>query len=262
MTDENNKAENTKSADAEKKSGDPKMEKKNKVIEKLQAMGVMSGGKAKQDKQETAEKKRFSKKVISVAVVVVLAGSFVWYLNHEAANDKTSSNVNVALPSQNNTHPWQSYSDGNQYGSSAYNAPNTGLNNNAYQNAEQKKWAEQRQNEYEQQQSQYNQWLQQQQEAYEQQRLQQQQWIQQQQQVQEQQRVEQERWAQQQMQQAQYQNPQWGQQQWNQPRWEQQAPQPQYQQPYTSPQYRNNGVYVPNYYQPPMYPQYGQYYGR
>ena len=228
---------------------------KNKVIEKLQSMGVMSGGKPKMEEPGNKhEKGELVKLFTASAVAVLLVSSFVWALNKEAAERKSVSNINYGQAPVTNTmqpnysSPWQStgnnpYNNVNRHPGANY--PTQIDANNNYEKQQQK-------------------WIQQ--------RLQQQKWLKQQQQEQEQYK----KWAQQQQQQQQAQYKKWVQQQkvqqaqqqqggnqqqqgWNQQQqgWNQQQPNYTYQ-PYTGyqgqqqPQVQNYN-YAPGYQQPQQY---------
>ena len=162
---------------------------KKKIIDKLQAMGVMSGKKTAAAGNHKSESGEFLKVTIAVVVAIGLVGSFVWALNKEAANESIASGTHEhATPS---AYP------------ASYN--NTRYNPTNYNNQQQR---------VVQQQEQQKKWMQQQQQAQEQQRAQQQKWAQQWQQAQEQQRAQQQKWAQQRPTQEQYRTQQqkWAQQ--------------------------------------------------
>lgn len=220
---------------------------KKKVIEKLQAMGVMSGGKKKVKESEASEKGRTVKLLIASIVVVIAAGSFVWALNNKASGDKVASGSNDSQSVNNVMH--SAYPGVGQ--PSSYNRNNnSGYPDYNYQQQQQR---------LQQQRAQQQKWMQQQHQAREQQRAQQQKWAQQQQQQYAQRRAEQEKWMQQQQQaqQQQYaqqqpaQKPYWGQQQQQQPY-------------YAYPPYAgNNGQAAPGSYNyAPAYQQPNPYYGR
>ena len=122
MSDENKKSEAddkaeekveaTKKTAAKKKAKAKSTEEpenegvKNKVIEKLQAMGVMSGGNPKTDEKSGSRKGEFFKVAAASAVAVLVVGSFVWALDKEASNGRSASNSSNAP--QTNPHAMQS----------------------------------------------------------------------------------------------------------------------------------------------------------
>lgn len=158
-----------------------KEDNENKIIEKLQAMGVMPGKKINAAKNNNPEKGRSVKMLIASVVIVLAAGSFVWVLNKEVIDEQNAFNINDAQ-SVNHRTP-QSY---NSYNNNArhpvYNYPSGG---NDYNNYEQQQRVQQQRDQ--------QRWMQQQQ-----QRIQQQEWMQQQEQAQRQQRAQQQEWMQQQ----------------------------------------------------------------
>ena len=94
---------------------------KNKVIEKLQAMGVMSGGSSKMEEKSASGKSEFLKVTAASVVAVLVVSSFVWALNKEAGNDRSASNFNNA-PQNNHPSQWGPYSANQWNGrNSAYN---------------------------------------------------------------------------------------------------------------------------------------------
>ena len=165
---------------------------KKNIIEKLQAMGVMSGKKTDTAGNDNSETGGFLKITIAVVVAIGVVGSFVWALNKEAAED------GLALNAHDHTVP-SAYP--NTHNNRGYNA------NNNYNGEQQQRVQRQRE--------QQKKWMQQQQQAQQQQRVQQQKWAQQWQQAQEQQRAQQQKWAQQPPTQSQYRSQQekWAQQQ-------------------------------------------------
>lgn len=211
MTDENNKTgvnedgtvkkeDTVKKADTTKKSATTtskkvktesiqntdEQEKKNKVIEKLQAMGVMSGGKINTAERDKAEKGNWPKIRIAIVVVIFVVGSFVWILNKEAANEQVASSVKN-IQTANRIMP-SAYPGAGQV--SSYNPHNNNAGYPIYNYEKQKLRL--------QQQRAQQKWEQQQQQAYEQQRAQQQKWAQQQQQAQQQYQAQYQKWVQQQ----------------------------------------------------------------
>ncbi len=237
---------------------------KKKIIEKLQAMGVMSGGKTNTTtSNDDPEKGRLPKILIASVVVALVAGSFVWALNKETANEQVMSSAYPGAwqPSAVNS---QNKNPGFDYEMQQQRVQQ--------QREQQKKWMQQQQQAQEQQRAQQQKWAQQWQQAQEQQRAQQQKWAQQpptqeqyrtqqqkwaqqQQQAQEQQRAQQQKWAQQQQQ---IREQQWAQQQ----KW---AEQQRVQQPYYAyPPYTGyQGQAAPGSYNyAPAYQQSSPYYGR
>lgn len=206
---------------------------KNRIIEKLQSMGVMSGGKAKAEKPgHKHEKGELVKVFVASAVVVLVVSSFVWALNKEASERKSLSNINAGQAfvtnamQPNYSPPWQS-------------AVSNPYNNVSRQPGENNPTHVDINNNYE---KQRKEWLQRQQKLQEQQRVQQQKWMKQQQQQQEQYM----KWVQQQR----------AQQMQQQQKWNQQQPYYSYQQnngyqgQQPQPQYYN---YAPAYQQPQQY---------
>lgn len=225
--------------ETDSKNTDTQKEKKN-IIEKLKAMGVMGSPKNDTETGDAAGNRGMLKVMLSVSVVILVVGSFVWALNKEANNEQAASNTNnveqenhlsmpPAFPTyQNNWHP------------SSYNQ-----NNNANYKQQQERFQQQR--------AQHQKWLKQQQEAAKQQRAEYQKWAQQQQQAQKQYRLQQQQRAQQQQAQQRSLQEKWAQQQ--------QVQQPQTY--YGYPQYGNNGTSPHTYYNyQPWYQQPGQYYRR
>ena len=238
---------------------------KKNIIEKLRAMGVMSGKKTDATENDNSESGGFIKVTIAVVLAIGVVGSFVWALNKEAAKD------GLTLNTYDHTVPSAYPNSHNPASNNPYN--NRGYNTNNYNGEQQQRVQRKRE--------QQKKWMQQQQQAQEQQRVQQQKWAQQWQQAQEQQRAQQQKWAQQPPTQGQYRSQQekWAQQQrqaqeqqrMQQQKWaeqwrlaqEQQRTQQQQQNPYynSSPQagYQRQPYYnVPRYQQPgPSYgPQY------
>jgi len=188
MSDENKKADDNteKKLEATKKPATKKKAKakssketesegsKNKVIEKLQAMGVMSGGAPSSDsidEKNDSGKGEFLKIAAASAVAVLVVGSFVWALDKEASNDRAASKFNNAPHS--NPYAMQSNYP-SQWGPSSMNQNNGaphGNNRKNYENQQQRmkqhreqqqKWMQQQQNAFEQQQVQRQKWMKQQ----------------------------------------------------------------------------------------------------
>ena len=248
---------------------------KKKIIEKLQAMGVMSGGKTNTaTSNDDPEKGRLPKILIASVVVVLVAGSFVWALNKEAANEQVASSANNQVIPSAYPGAWQPSAVNSQNNNSGYRAFDNGMQQQRVQQQreQQKKWMQQQQQAQEQQRAQQQKWAQQWQQAQEQQRAQQQKWAQQpptqeqyrtqqqkwaqqQQQAQEQQRAQQQKWAQQQQQ---IREQQWAQQQ----KWaeQQRARQPYYAYPPNT-GYQGQSM-PPSYNYAPAYQQSSPYYGR
>ena len=183
----------TAAAKKEKVSAKPasdQAEADNKIINKLKAMGVMSGGK-KNDAVITSDKSIFPFIAIMSVMVVAIVGYLIWTLNKNIEGDYTASSMNNVQP----VAQWMPQ----------YNNQNNGPSN----------YNRELQHRMQTQQEQYNKWVQQQQQAQEQRRAQQQKWAQQWQQAQEQQRAQQQKWAQQPPTQEQYRTQQkkWAQQQ-------------------------------------------------
>lgn len=193
MSDENKKADVEDNADKKEKSevtkkpvaaskkvktksndNTEKNAPKKKIIEKLQAMGVMSDGKTNTAaSNDDSEKGRLPKILIASAVVALVAGSFVWALNKEVLDEPVASGSDNIQSVNSHVMPsaypgaWQSPS---------YNPYNTGYSADndkkqqqriQQQRAQQQKWAQQQQQAHEQQRAQQEKWAQQQ--AYEQQ---------------------------------------------------------------------------------------------
>lgn len=209
---------------------------KKKVIEKLQAMGVMSGGKKEATKENDSERGHFPKTLIASVVGVLVVSTFVWALNKNAVQEPIVSNVNTTQPGNYQAAHSNQY---NQRQPSRYN-PYT--NNSGYPGANSPTHVDVNNN-YEQQRQK---WIQQQQKYQQQQRLQQQKWLKQQQQQQGQYK----KWVQQQ-------NAQQAQQQG----WNQQQPNYAYQ-PYTGYQGQQQQPQAQNYNYAPGYQQPQQYYRR
>ena len=258
MTDENKKSneqedtavkkedENKMSTPAKKKiketdskNTDTQKDKKN-IIEKLKAMGVMGSPKNDTETGDAAGNRGMFKVMLSVSVVILVVGSFVWVLNKEANNEQVVSSTNNVEQANRLSMPpaFQTYR--NNWHPSSYNQ-----NNNANYKQQQERFQQQR--------AQHQKWLKQQQEAAKQQRAEYQKWAQQQQQAQKQYRLQQQKWAQQQQAQQRSLQEKWAQQQ------QVQQPQPYY----GYPQYGNNGTSAPTYYNYQSgYQQPGQYYRR
>ena len=220
--------------------------KKNKVIEKLQAMGVMAGGGSDAVENKMSEKKGFSGILIASIVAVLVVGSFVWVLIEKTSHDHIASNVNGVQPVHSNpTHP--------SYPGSWQPSQNNNAGYPGYNPAAQENNYEENQQRIKQHQDQQQKWMQQQQKAQEQYRLQQHQWMQQQQQLRAKQRMQQQ-WMKEQQQRAQQQVQEQRAQQ-------QQQPQQSY---YNYPSYSGyQGQPVsPSYNYAPYYQQQGAYYGR
>jgi len=293
MSDENKKTAAADKVDTEEKSGAVKKpaaaskkvkakstdnsgnegNKKN-IIKKLQAMGVMSGGKAKAVENEVSNQGRYSNILIASVVVVLAVGSLVWGLNKKETNEQVASIANNQVMPSAYPGAWQLSSVNSQNNNPGYRAFDNGMQQQRVQQQreQQKKWMQQQQQAQEQQRAQQQKWAQQWQQAQEQQRAQQQKWAQQpptqeqyrtqqqkwaqqQQQAQEQQRAQQQKWAQQQQQ---IREQQWAQQQ----KW---AEQQRAQQPYYA--YPPNTGYQgqsmpPSYNYAPAYQQSSPYYGR
>jgi len=236
-----------KSSDNTEKGGSKK-----KIIEKLQAMGVMSGGKTNTaTSNDDPEKGRLPKILIASAVVALVAGSFVWALNKEVADESVASSANNQVMPSAYPGAWQPSAVNSQNKNPGFDY---GMQQQRVQQQREqhKKWMQQQQQAQEQQRAQQQKWAQQWQQAQEQQRAQQQKWAQQPP-IQEQYRTQQQKWAQQQQQ---IREQQWAQQQ---KRAEQQrAQQPYYAYPpntgYQGRSMPPSSNYAPGYQQP------GQYY--
>ena len=266
---------------------------KNKVIEKLQAMGVMSGGNSKEEQKSDPGKGEFLKIAVASAVAVLVVGSFVWALNEEASNDQTASKFNNAPQSSHHAMQSNYPSQWGPHSANQNNGRNFSYNKASFENnrknfekqqqrmkehrEQQQKWMQQQQQKFEQQQAQRQKWIEQQNKVQADYQAQQKKWVNQQrtqqqarpqfpmqqqqmaahqQQWMEQQRAEQKRYQEQQLaQQKRLQEQQRAQQQ----KWREQAynsfpPQMNYQGQPGSPAYNN----VPGYQQPAPY----NYYGR
>lgn len=212
MTDESKKTDNTDTEDKSEATKKPatvskkvkakssdnteKGDSKKKIIEKLQAMGVMSGGKTNTAASNgDFEKGRLPKILVASAVVALVAGSFVWALNKEVADEPVASSANNQVMPSAYPGAWQPSSVNPQNNNPSYRAFDYEKQQQRVQQQreQQKKWMQQQQQAHEQQRAQQQKWAQQQQQAYEQQRAQQQKWAQQQQQAREQQWAEQQR---------------------------------------------------------------------
>ena len=222
---------------------------KKNIVEKLQGMGVMSGGKSDSTVNANSEHASILKLSAAVAVSTFIVGSFIWLLNKEATNERHASSADSRITPHSYPGVWQP---------SFYNPLNNPGNNNAAYNYEQQrlqKQGAQQQEWFQQQQAQEQQRFQsqnwgQQQPNQAQYTAQQQKWAQQQQQEREQQRAQQLKWAQQQKQAREQQRAQqkWAQQQQQQPY-------------YGYSQYGNNESFSQPYYNyQPQYQQPGQYY--
>ena len=231
---------------------------KKNIIEKLQAMGVMSGNKTDAAGSNDSEAGGFLKITIAVVLAIGVVSSFVWALNKEAAKD------GLTLNAHDHTVPSAYPNSNNPYNNRGYNTNNyNGEQQQRVQREQQKKWMQQQQQAQEQQRVQQQKWAQQWQQAQEQQRAQQQKWAQQPP-TQGQYRSQQEKWAQQQRQAQEQQRMQ--QQKWAE-QWrlaqEQQRTQQQQQNPYYnySPQagYQRQPYYNEPRYQQPR-PSYGSQY--
>ena len=125
------------SIDASDKEGNKK-----KIVEKLQAMGLMSGG--EREIVDNAKSSSSPAKVLIASVVgVLITGSFVWALNKERINETNVSST--PIHSTPLTH------------SGSYTPNNHNRMNNNYS---------QQQNHFQQQQEQHKKWMQQQQEQH------------------------------------------------------------------------------------------------
>lgn len=239
-----------KSSDKVAKDGNNK-----KIIEKLQAMGVMSGGNSNSTASNNPKSRGFLKTTIASVVAVLVVSSFVWALNKEASNDRLASSANNNVMSPNGSSPWQPTRSNSQYNNVDYPAYNSEKLQQRMQQQrdQQNKWMQQQQQAQDQQRAQQQKWAQQYQQTQEQYRSQQQKWAQQQQHAREQQRAQQQKWAEQQRQQAQEQQraqqQQWGQQQ-----------QPYYTYPPHAGYQRQSAP--SSYNNAPRYQQPGPYYGR
>lgn len=218
-----------------KSSSEPdKASNKKKVIEKLQAMGVMSGGKKETINENDSEHSRFPKPLIATVAGVLVVSAFVWALNKNAAQEPIVSNVSTTQPGNYQAAKSNQY---NQRQPSRYN-PYT--NNSGYPGANHPTQVEVSNN-YKQQRKN---WIQQQQKYQQQQRLQQQKWLKQQQ-------AQYKKWVQQQR----------AQQKQQQQSWNQQQPNYAYQ-PYTGYQGQQQQPQAQNYNYAPGYQQPQQYYRR
>ena len=133
---------------------------KKKIIEKLQAMGVMSGGKTNAaTSNDDPEKGRLPKILIASVVVALVAGSFVWALNKEAANEQVASSANKRVMPSAYPGAWQPSSVNSQNKNPGYRAVDYGMHQ---QRAQQQKWAQQQQQIREQQWAQQRKWAEQQ----------------------------------------------------------------------------------------------------
>jgi len=256
-------------------------DKKKKVIEKLQAMGVMSGTKKSSATSNDSGKGRSSKLLLASVLAVIVVGSFVWVLNKDATNEPVAltSNDNPlnsqVMPSAYSgvVQPSSAMQQRNNMGYPAYNYEQQ-QQRAQQQREQQNKWLQQQQQAQQQQIAERQKWAEQWQQAQEQQKeqqkaqqkAQQQKWAEQWQQAQEQNKAQQQKWAQQQQQAQQQQRAQqeaWAQQQ--QQAWAQQQQQRTPQQPYyANPSIDNQGQPVPPafYNNTPYYQQPGPYYGR
>ena len=186
------KKEKAKSSEDSESEGN-----KNKVIEKLEAMGVMSGGKSKENEKNDSRKAEFLKVAAASAVAILVVGSFVWALDKEATKGSASSNFNNTSHSNpyamqsNPSSQWgpssMNQSDGRSPGFSATSHENNQKNYETQQERmkkhreQQQKWMQQRQKAFEQQQAQRQKWIDQQKQANTNYQLQQQKWMKQQQ---------------------------------------------------------------------------------
>jgi len=199
MSDENKKtgidgdsAEKVKKSAVKKKIKAEKNEqpeaegKKNKVIEKLQAMGVMSGGTPKSTEKVESRKDEFIKVAAASAVAILVVGSFVWALDKEASNERALSKTNntshsdpYAMHSRSSSQ-WGP-SSMNQYNgrTTAFNEASREDNQKNYEKHEErmKKHREQQQKAFEQQQAQRQKWIEQQNKANTHYQQQQQKWM-------------------------------------------------------------------------------------
>lgn len=231
---------------------------KKNIVEKLRAMGVMPGKKTDKAGNNNSETGGYSRVAFAAVLAATVAGSFVWALNKEAANEQVTAKeykdvVPSAYPQNRNTrYPAYNYAEQQK--------------RIQQQREQQNQWMQQQRQAQEAQRVQQQKWAEQYKQAQEQQRIQQQKWAQQQQQAQAQQRAKQQKWAQQQPTPDQYraQQQQWAGQQ-RQAR-EQQRLQQQYTQSQPMYTYPPNAGYqgqpAPGYYNVPAYQQPAPYYGR
>lgn len=115
MTDENKEsnvsddaakksATSNKKLKAESSKNTDKLKEKKNIINKLKAMGVMSGKNNDAKENENAEHESVFKIVTAVVVATLVVGSFVWALNKEAASERVISNAGVIQPSNNESY--------------------------------------------------------------------------------------------------------------------------------------------------------------
>lgn len=290
MSDENKKTDTDDNVDAETKSETVKKpaavskkvkakssessesdDKKKKVIEKLQAMGVMSGGKTKAVENEASNQGRYSNILIASVVVVLVVGSLVWGLNKKATNEQLASSANNQVMPSAYPGAWHPSSANPQNNNTGYRAFDHEKQQQRVQQQreQQKKWMQQQQQAQEQQRAQQKKWAQQWQQAQEQQRAQRQKWAQQPP-TQEQYRTQQQKWAQQQQQDREQQRAQqqkWAEQQQRQAQEQQRAQQKKWAQQqqayYSYPPYvgYQGQPAAPHYNNAPRYQQPGPYYG-
>ena len=130
-----------------------------KIVEKLQAMGVMSGGNSKPTASNNPENRGFLKITIASVVAVLVVSSFVWALNKEASNDRLASSASNNVMSPTRSSPWQPTPSNSQYNNVDYPAYNSGkLQQRMQQQRDQpNKWKQQQQQDPEQQQTQQKQ---------------------------------------------------------------------------------------------------------
>ena len=162
------KLESSKKPTSRKKTSDDNNDasknevNKSKVIEKLQAMGVMSGGSPRKDKISEPEKSGFLKVAIASITAVAVVGSFVWALDQEGGHIKTADNLNTASETDSRTAQPNSLQ---QWGPASLNQQNTNPSrfNSAYQDNS-RKYHEMQQQRMQQYRQQQQKWMQQQQE--------------------------------------------------------------------------------------------------
>lgn len=200
MSDENNKSDDgDKAKDKVEATKKPAVAKKkakaksnseskadasnNKVIEKLQAMGVMSDGSSTKKENSKHEKGELLKIVTASLAAVLVVGSFVWALNKEAVNERAASDFNN-IPAMNqqamqSNYPTQ-WGQPSMYGNPAGNNVAFQEKNRKYREMQQqrtKQHREQQQKWMEQQQAQRQKWVDQQKQTQAQYQTQQQKWM-------------------------------------------------------------------------------------
>lgn len=186
MTDEN---KNTDSDDSQNDVAEKNTKKK--LVEKLQSMGVMPGGKAK-EKASGHSAVNFSKVIATTIIVLLLVGSIFWMSGNNETSSQMASSSLQPYPMYNNSQSgryppgWQAYPS-QPYGYN--NSLSNGNRQNNYMNNDHNKLmqqqAKQRQEWYQQemqrQQKQQQQMQKQYQQAMERQQKQQQEMLKQQQ---------------------------------------------------------------------------------